>query len=166
MEKKMEIELGQSKVLFQKMFIKKLKNISKYFILFFFVILTNNSRAEFFEDLSKIIENNEKRLSYGISVTDLNLDGNYEFIVTGFGFPNLALAFQDGKLKNLKQQEIFSDTLRKTIGVAACDIDKDGFEEIYFLNTDTYSGAKRYSDRLLDFEEKDYIDLFELEKNI
>ena len=93
----MEIELGQSKVLFQKMFIKKLKNISKYFILFFFVILTNNSRAEFFEDLSKIIENNEKRLSYGISVTDLNLDGNYEFIVTRFGFPNLALAFQDGK---------------------------------------------------------------------
>ena len=166
MEKKMEIELGQSKVLFQKMFIKKLKNITKYFILFFFVILTNNTRAEFFEDLSKIIENNEKRLSYGISVTDLNLDGNYEFIVTGFGFPNLALAFQDGKLKNLKQQEIFSDTLRKTIGVAACDIDKDGFEEIYFLNTDTYSGAKRYSDRLLDFEEKDYIDLFELEKNI
>ena len=161
----MEIELGQSKVLFQKMFIKKLKNITKYFILFFFVILTNNTRAEFFEDLSKIIENNEKRLSYGISVTDLNLDGNYEFIVTGFGFPNLALAFQDGKLKNLKQQEIFSDTLRKTIGVAACDIDKDGFEEIYFLNTDTYSGVKKYSDRLLDIKDNNYFDLFELEKN-
>ena len=113
----MEIKLGQSKVLFQKMFIKKLKNITKYFILFFFVIFTNNTRDEFFEDLSKIIENNEKRLSYGISVTDLNLDGNYEFILTGFGFPNLALAFQDGKLKNLKQQEIFSDTLIATLEV-------------------------------------------------
>ena len=90
----MEIELGQSKVLFQKMFIKKIKNFYKYSILFLLIILTNNTRAEFFEDLSKIIENNEKRLSYGISVTDFNMDGNNEFLVTGFGFPNLALSFQ------------------------------------------------------------------------
>ena len=33
----------------------------------------------------------------------------------------------------------------------ACDIDSDGYEEIYFLNTDTYSG-KKYSDRLIDFK--------------
>ena len=60
------------------MFIKKIKNFSKYLILFLFIILTNNARAEFFEDLSKIIENNEKRLG----VTDFNMDGNYEFLVT------------------------------------------------------------------------------------
>ncbi len=142
-----------------------MKNLTQYLILIFFVILTNNTRAEFFEDLSKIIENNEKRLSYGISVSDFNRDGNYEFLVTGFGYPNLALSFQDGKLKNLNQQKIFSDTLKRTIGVAACDIDKDGFEEIYFLNTDTYSGDKKYSDRLLDIEVNNYFDLFELEKN-
>ena len=147
------------------MFIKKIKNFSKYLILFLFIILTNNARAEFFEDLSKIIENNEKRLSYGISVTDFNMDGNYEFLVTGFGFPNLALSYQDGKLKDLNQQKIFSDASKKTIGVAACDIDKDGFEEIYFLNTDTYSGVKKYSDRLLDIKDNNYFDLFELEKN-
>ncbi|MDC3085468.1 CRTAC1 family protein [Candidatus Pelagibacter sp.] len=161
----METKLGKSKVLFKKMFIKKIKNFSKYFILFSFIILTNNARAEFFEDLSKIIENNEKRLSYGISVTDFNMDGNYEFLVTGFGFANLALSYQDGKLKDLNQQKIFSDASKKTIGVAACDIDKDGFEEIYFLNTDTYSGVKKYSDRLLDINDNDYFDLFELEKN-
>ncbi len=142
-----------------------MKNLTRYLILIFFLILTNNTRAEFFEDRSKIIENNEKRLSYGISVTDFNMDGNYEFLVTGFGYPNLALSFQDGKLKNLNQQKIFSDTLKRTIGVAACDIDKDGFEEIYFLNTDTYSGDKKYSDRLLDIEDNNYFDLFELEKN-
>ena len=68
--------MGKSKVLFKKMFIKKIKNFYKYLILFLFIILTNNARAEFFEDLSKIIENNEKRLSYGISVTDFNMDGN------------------------------------------------------------------------------------------
>ncbi len=62
----MEIKLGKSEVLFKKMFIKKIKNFSKYLILFLFIIFTNNARAEFFEDLSKIIENNEKRLSYGI----------------------------------------------------------------------------------------------------
>ena len=161
----METELGKSKVLFKKMFIKKIKNFSKYLILFLFIILTNNARAEFFEDLSKIIENNEKRLSYGISVTDFNMDGNYEFLVTGFGFANLALSYQDGKLKDLNQQKIFSDASKKTIGVAACDIDKDGFEEIYFLNTDTYSGVKKYSDRLLDIKGNNYFDLFELEKN-
>ncbi len=161
----METELGKSKVLLKKMFIKKIKNFSKYLILFLFIILTNNARAEFFEDLSKIIENNEKRLSYGISVTDFNMDGNYEFLVTGFGFANLALSYQDGKLKDLNQQKIFSDASKKTIGVAACDIDKDGFEEIYFLNTDTYSGVKKYSDRLLDIKDNDYFDLFELEKN-
>ena len=165
MEKKMETELGKSKVLFKKMFIKKIKNFSKYLILLLFIILTNNARAEFFEDLSKIIENNEKRLSYGISVTDFNMDGNYEFLVTGFGFANLALSYQDGKLKDLNQQKIFSDASKKTIGVAACDIDKDGFEEIYFLNTDTYSGVKKYSDRLLDIKGNNYFDLFELEKN-
>ncbi|MDC3155981.1 CRTAC1 family protein [Candidatus Pelagibacter sp.] len=165
MEKKMETKLGKSKVLFEKMLIKKIKNFFKYLILFLFIILTNNARAEFFEDLSKIIENNEKRLSYGISVTDFNMDGNYEFLVTGFGFANLALSYQDGKLKDLNQQKIFSDASKKTIGVAACDIDKDGFEEIYFLNTDTYSGVKKYSDRLLDIKGNNYFDLFELEKN-
>ena len=115
------------------MFIKQVINFSKYLILFLFVNLSNNARAEFFEDLSKIIETNKKRLSYGISVTDFNMDGNYEFLVTGFGFPNLALAFQDGKLKDLNQQKIFSDASKKTIGVAACDIDKDGFRRNLFF---------------------------------
>ena len=89
------------------MCIKKKINFFIYFILFFNLILIKNSSAEFFEDLSKIIENNDKRLSYGISVTDFNMDGNYEFLVTGFGYPNLALSFKDGKLKNLNQKKNF-----------------------------------------------------------
>jgi hypothetical protein len=32
--------------------------------------------------------------------------------------------------------------------VAACDIDGDGREEIYVLNTDSYGGAKQQTDRL------------------
>ena len=125
----------------------------------------NNSKAEFFKDISNIIDSNESRLSYGVSVTDMNMDGNYEFVVTGFGYSNLALTYVEGKLKNIIKEDIFLDQSRKTIGVAACDIDKDGFEEIYFLNTDTYSGIKKYSDRLIDKKNNNYFDLFELEKN-
>ena len=123
------------------------------------------SKAEFFSNISDIIENNDDRLSYGVSVTDFNKDGSYEFIVAGFGYPNLALGYNNGKLINTIQDSIFVDKERNTIGVSACDINQDGFEEIYFLNTDTYSGEKKYSDRLLGNEQKIF-DFFELEKNL
>ncbi len=135
-------------------------------IVFIFLLLTPNSlNADFFEDITNLIVDNPKRLSYGVSVTDVNQDGNFDFIVTGFGYLNLALSHENGKLVNIVNQKKFSDEFRRTIGVAACDIDKDGFEEIYFLNTDTYSGTKKYSDRLLDIKDNNYFDLFELEKN-
>jgi len=121
--------------------------------------------ADFFEDITNQIVDNPKRLSYGVSVTDVNQDGNFDFVVTGFGYLNLALSYEDGKLINIVNQKKFTDEFRRTIGVAACDIDKDGYEEIYFLNTDTYSGTKKYSDRLIDLEKNEYIDLFEIEKN-
>ena len=122
--------------------------------------------ADFFQNISGMIDNNVERLSYGVSVTDINQDGKFEFIVTGFGTDNLALGYDDGSLKNLIKSNIFNDANRRTIGVAACDIDQDGFEEIYFLNTDTYSGEKKYSDRLLDSIEKEIFDLFSLDKNL
>ena len=147
------------------MFIKKVNYLYKFLIIFSLILPINSSRAEFFKDISNIITINESRLSYGVSVTDINSDGNNEFIVTGFGYPNLALSYIDGKLKNIIQEDIFLDRERKTIGVAACDIDKDGFEEVYFLNTDTYSGDKKYSDRLLDKKQKKFFDLFEIEEN-
>ena len=57
----------------------------KFFIIFFLLISINNLRAEFFEDLSKIIDDNNKRLSYGISVSDVDLDGNSnQFSAQGF----------------------------------------------------------------------------------
>ncbi len=147
------------------MFIKKISLLNKFLIILFFILSINNSKAEFFKDISNIIDSNESRLSYGVSVTDMNIDGNYEFVVTGFGYSNLALTYVEGKLKNIIKEDIFLDQSRKTIGVAACDIDKDGFEEIYFLNTDTYSGIKKYSDRLIDKKNNNYFDLFELKKN-
>ena len=120
---------------------------------------------DFFLDITDQIQDNEFRLSYGVSVTDVNKDNKFDFVVTGFGFKNLALTYKDGKLVNIINEDIFADPNRRTIGVATCDIDKDGYEEIYFLNTDTYSGDKIYSDRLLDLNKDKFIDLFEIEKN-
>lgn len=130
-----------------------------------FILIFSPSFAEFFQDLSGSIKNNQKRLSYGVSVTDFNKDGKFEFIVTGFKFPNLILSHKNGYLENINTNNLFADQTRSTIGVAACDIDNDGFEELYFLNTDTYSGQKQFSDRLLD-NNKNIIDLFQLEKNL
>ena len=137
----------------------------KKLVVLFFLLIPNNLNADFFEDITSQIDENPKRLSYGVSVTDVNQDGNFDFIVTGFGYLNLALSYENGKLVNIVNQKKFSDEFRRTIGVAACDIDRDGYEEIYFLNTDTYSGTKKYSDRLIDLEKGKFIDLFEIEKN-
>ncbi len=133
--------------------------------IFFFIFYFSFAAAEFFKDISDVIENNEPRLSYGVAVSDVNNDNKFEFVVTGFGYKNLALGFENNNLVNTIDNEIFNDAERKTIGVAACDIDKDGFEEVYFLNTDTYSGDKKYSDRLLDKKQKKFFDLFEIEEN-
>ncbi len=140
-------------------------NAMKTIISIFFILMSNFAFAEFFKDMSDRIKNNQERLSYGVSVTDFNKDGNFAFIVTGFRFPNLILSYKNGYLENINTDKLFADETRSTIGVAACDIDNDGFEELYFLNTDTYSGQKQFSDRLLD-NDKNIIDLFQLDKNL
>ena len=137
----------------------------KTIITIIFILMSNPSLGEFFQDISGSIKNNQQRLSYGVSVTDFNKDGNFEFIVTGFKFPNLILSHNNGYLENINTNDLFADQTRSTIGVAACDIDNDGFEELYFLNTDTYSGQKQFSDRLLD-NDKNITDLFQLDKNL
>ena len=115
----------------------RLSNFLKKLIILIILIIPNSAAADFFEDITRKIVDNPKRLSYGISVADIDLNEKYEFIVTGFGYPNLALSYDNGKIINIASQKIFSDEFRKTIGVAACDVDRDGYEEIYFLNTDT-----------------------------
>ena len=136
-----------------------------YFVFFVFYSMSSFAEKSFFEDISNLLPDQKPRLSYGVAVTDFDNDGADEFIVTGFGYENLALGYDGNSLQNKIKENIFSDFNRSTIGVAACDIDKDGQEEIYFLNTDTYSGQKMYSDRLLKFVDKNIEDLFEKDIN-
>ena len=139
----------------------------KFPFLFLFIFYSMSVFAEksYFKNISNLLPDQSPRLSYGVAVTDFDNDGNDEFIVTGFRFSNLALGYNGERLENKITDNIFSDPERSTIGVAACDIDKDGLEEIYFLNTDTYSGMKRYSDRLLINSQNVIEDLFEKEIN-
>ena len=96
-----------------------IKYLLKLFLVLTFFVSINQSKADFFRDITNLIDNNDFRLSYGVSVTDINQDNKYEFVVTGFGFSNLALSYQNGKLININKNEIFDDAKRKTIGVAA-----------------------------------------------
>ena len=96
-----------------------IKYLLKLFLVLIFFVSINQSKADFFKDITSLIKNNDFRLSYGVSVTDVNQDDKYEFVVTGFGFSNLALSYQKGKLININKDEIFDDVNRKTIGAVS-----------------------------------------------
>lgn len=117
-----------------------------------------------FTDRSDLLLHNPPMLGYGICVTDIDDDGQFEFFVAGFGFPNRVLAWDGSRLvdrfdRNLSAYE------RQAIGVAAADMDGDGREEIYVLNTDTFAGPKRHGDHLFARREGEWLDLFTLPQN-
>ncbi|MGH0184892.1 UNVERIFIED_CONTAM: hypothetical protein FKN15_016479 [Acipenser sinensis] len=88
-------------------------------------------------------ENNPTQLNYGLAVTDVDGDGDLEVLVAGYNGPNLVLKYDNSRevlyniAVNNKSSPFYAlrDRQGKAIGVAACDIDGDGREEIYFLNT-------------------------------
>ena len=57
-------------------------------------ISIKNLKADFFKDISDLIENNTPRLSYGVAVTDIDNDDKFDFIVTGYRYSNLALSYK------------------------------------------------------------------------
>ncbi|KAK7073435.1 Cartilage acidic protein 1, partial [Halocaridina rubra] len=76
--------------------------------------------------------------------------------------PNLVLKYNKVKneLENLAIDDPSSpyyalrDVRGHAIGVCACDIDGDGREEIYFLNTNNaYSGIASYADKLFKYRD-------------
>ena len=55
-----------------------IKYLLKFLLVLFFFVSINQSKADFFKDITSSIENNDFRLSYGVSVTDINQDNKYE----------------------------------------------------------------------------------------
>ncbi|MCU0514707.1 MAG: CRTAC1 family protein [Anaerolineae bacterium] len=116
-----------------------------------------------FINRSDLLLNNLPQMHYGIAVTDVDQDGALEFFVAGFGTRNQALRWNGQAYEDIADARL-ADAERLAIGVAACDIDGDGYEELYILNTDTFAGQKQFADRLFAFGEQ-RIDLFTLARN-
>lgn len=106
------------------------------------------------------------QLNYGVAVSDVDNDGSLEWIVAGFSGPNFVLKFDRAtkRLINLAQDHRYSaiaDQGGQAIGVCACDIDGDGREEIYFLNTNNaYAGRADYGDSLFKWRNGKYFNLY------
>lgn len=116
-----------------------------------------------FIDRSQLLQNNPERLHYGICVTDVDGDGQFEWLVAGFGDANRAYKWTGQHYEDIAPLTL-ADKRRQAIGLAACDIDGDGREEIYVLNTDSFGGAKRFADRLFAFGD-DWVDLYSVPHN-
>jgi len=117
---------------------------------------------------------NPVQLNYGIAITDVDNDGENEVIVAGYNGPNLVLKYDrsTSQFVNLAIDDPNSayynlrDVGGNAIGVCACDVDGDGKEEIYFLNTNqAYSGMASYSDKLFKFRNGRYEDILSDEVN-
>ncbi|XP_050981785.1 LOW QUALITY PROTEIN: cartilage acidic protein 1 [Labeo rohita] len=113
-------------------------------------------------------ENNPTQLNYGVAVTDVDGDGDLEMFVSGYNGPNLVLKYDKFKkrLVNIAVDNRSSpyyalrDRQGNAIGVTACDIDGDGREEIYVLNTNNaFSGRATYTDKLFKFRNGRFEDL-------
>ncbi|XP_068113920.1 cartilage acidic protein 1 isoform X4 [Hyperolius riggenbachi] len=120
-------------------------------------------------------ENNPTQLNYGVAITDVDNDGDFEILVAGYNGPNLVLKYikEKGRLVNLAVDERSSpyyalrDRQGNAIGVTACDIDGDGREEIYFLNTNNaFSGMATYSDKLFKYRNGRWEDILSDDVNI
>ncbi|XP_019744837.1 cartilage acidic protein 1a isoform X1 [Hippocampus comes] len=118
---------------------------------------------------------NPTQLNYGMAVTDVDGDGDLEVVVAGYNGPNLVLKYDhtQNKLVNIAVDDSTSpyyalrDVAGNAIGVTACDVDGDGREEIYFLNTNNaYSGHATYFDKLFKFRNGRFEDLLSDELNV
>ncbi|XP_036192301.1 cartilage acidic protein 1 isoform X2 [Myotis myotis] len=120
-------------------------------------------------------DSNPTQLNYGVAVTDVDDDGDFEIVVAGYNGPNLVLKYDRAqkRLVNIAVDKRSSpyyalrDRQGNAIGVTACDIDGDGREEIYFLNTNNaFSGVATYTDKLFKFRNNRWEDILSDEVNV
>src|SRR5215218_868195 len=114
-----------------------------------------------FTNRTELIYHNLAQFNYGVAVTDVDRDGAFEWLIAGYGFPNTVLKWTGKGYENVTPAAL-ADVGRQAIGVAAADLDADGDEELYILNTDTFQGKKMFADRLFDNSDGEWTDLFAL----
>ena len=85
----METELGKSKILLQKMLIKKVNYLKKILIISFLILPINNSKAEFFTNLPDI-DDEIQIVTYVAAEGDISTD-LLSITVTGLSENNPAI---------------------------------------------------------------------------
>jgi len=99
-----------------------------------------------FIDCSDLIADNQPHAGHGVAVTDVDGDGAFEFLVTGYGMANRALKWDGRRLVDVADATL-ADAAGLTTCVVAADLDGDGREEIYACNDESESGPGQ-ADRL------------------
>ncbi|MGC6417788.1 MAG: FG-GAP repeat domain-containing protein, partial [Bradymonadia bacterium] len=128
-------------------------------------LIPGDESQQTFVNLSALIADNPSKRRYGIAVTDLDLDGDFEAVVTGYGGANEVIDWRGDGFVDVAPAGI-KDAERRAIGVAACDLDGDGREELYFLNVDRFGGLGEVSDRLYQRDGRGgWFDVFEQASN-
>ena len=100
-----------------------------------------------FIDSSDLIADNPPHRGHGIAVTDVDGDGVFEFLVSGYGVANRVLKWSGGKLADVADP-ILADATGQTTSLIAADVDGDGREEIYACNEDSEASEIGQTDRL------------------
>jgi hypothetical protein len=113
-----------------------------------------------FTDQTRLLRDNPAQRRYGVAVTDVDGDGAFEWFVCGYGCPNQVLKWSGESFVGVTPGKLADGELQ-ALGVAAGDLDGDGREEIYVLNSDTFAGPKRCADRLYAWRSGRWLDLFE-----
>jgi hypothetical protein len=117
-----------------------------------------------FRDASAEILENAPAHRYGIAVADVDGDGALEAMVCGYAGPNEVMKWTGRGFEDIADRTL-ADGDRQALGIAAADVDGDGREEIYVLNSDTFSGPKDSGDRLFAGFDRHWLDLFQLPDN-
>jgi hypothetical protein len=116
-------------------------------------------------DISERIATNPPLLQCGVAATDWQGRGRAAFVVAGFGGPNRVLRWEDGTLADTFDP-VVADPARHAVSVAAADVDGDGLEELYVLNSDAAAGRAPEADRLFSTGPGRSIDLLEQPANV
>ncbi len=100
-----------------------------------------------FIDISEFIANNPPHRGHGVAVSDVDGDGRFEFLVTGYGVANRVLKWVGTKLEDVADP-VLADVTGHTTCMVAADIDGDGREEIYSCNEESEQSDAAQLDRL------------------